>query len=465
MKSLKPLAIGMLMAIVMVAGGVVAHPVGAQVSAPAATNIQVRDGQQPGEVIITWNAAPGVSHYRIGYVNMDRDYPRAKASATGNWREAFIYVDVEAVNFQNGTTYTLYGLQEGAYHAFAVSRYGQPTWPSNPPWQHHTVADSGDGSDPVDCPVAPANDPTPPAGADASDGDWTYFGPEFPDGYSNCAYFSSDTRFISLDAFYDTNESFYDTPSIRVGCFRGHSTFSFDGGGEWIALGETVMSLRIGDGERAFFRTDSGSSDLASARFSGRDAREIISIIREAEHQRATLRIGASSDYATVVADFDVTGFERNYRRLDCYTPPAAAHGGGSSSTTPTSPVTRLSINVRAVPTDITDYDRDDWSHWIDADGDCQNTRHEVLIEESRTRVTFTNENNCLVNTGEWFGEYTGNIVTNASDLDVDHFVPLANAHRSGAWVWDAKQRRDYANDPARPAHPARPGGRHHGRS
>ena len=143
-----------------------AVPADAQGSAPPATNIRVLNGYNPGEVIITWEAVPEATHYRIGYVNMDRDYARAKASATGDWREAFSHVDVDAQNFEQGTTYTLYGLQEGARHAFAVltndSRYGEPTWPSNPAWQFLTVTDWG-GACPtaVATPVATLGLPSP----------------------------------------------------------------------------------------------------------------------------------------------------------------------------------------------------------------------------------------------------------------------------------------------------------------
>ena len=52
----------------------------------------------PARFVLTWNAVAEATHYRIGCVNMDRDYPRAKATVTGNWREAMVYVDVEAQN-------------------------------------------------------------------------------------------------------------------------------------------------------------------------------------------------------------------------------------------------------------------------------------------------------------------------------------------------------------------------------
>ena len=48
---------------------------------------------------------------------------------------------------------------------------------------------------------------------------------------------------------------------------------------------------------------------------------------------------------------------------------------------------------------------------------------------------------------GQWLGLFTGTTVTEASKLDVDHMVPLANAHNSGAWNWDADRRKAYANN------------------
>ena len=118
-----------------------------------------------------------------------------------------------------------------------------------------------------------------------------------------------------------------------------------------------------------------------------------------------------------------------------------------SESPTPTATPEAMSITVAPVPSDISSYDRDDWRHWIDDDRDCQDTRQEALIEESTSPVEYENSDQCRVESGDWTGLYTGEQFTDPSDLDVDHMVPLANAYRSGGWLWSESRRRDYAND------------------
>ena len=38
---------------------------------------------------------------------------------------------------------------------------------------------------------------------------------------------------------------------------------------------------------------------------------------------------------------------------------------------------------LRVAPQDVSVYNRDEWPHWLDTDGDCQDTRDEVLLIES----------------------------------------------------------------------------------
>lgn len=112
-----------------------------------------------------------------------------------------------------------------------------------------------------------------------------------------------------------------------------------------------------------------------------------------------------------------------------------------------------LTISVAPIPQGLPAYDRSDWRHWIDADRDCQDARQEALIAESRAPVRYARPDRCRVASGDWFGQYTGERFTDPSDLDIDHMVPLANAHRSGGWQWSKERKRDYANDLSYPNH------------
>ena len=117
-----------------------------------------------------------------------------------------------------------------------------------------------------------------------------------------------------------------------------------------------------------------------------------------------------------------------------------------TSTTTTTVPVDYPQLTIAEVSNSIPEYNREDWNHWIDENGDCQNTRHEVLIEESQESVTYTSSSYCSVSTGKWYGFYTGQYYYNASELDIDHFIPLKNAHQSGGHSWSSAKKEEFAN-------------------
>jgi len=121
--------------------------------------------------------------------------------------------------------------------------------------------------------------------------------------------------------------------------------------------------------------------------------------------------------------------------------------GAGISSTTLETYLHKLAQLPTAPHIQDIPYDRKTWRHWVDADGDCQNTRAEVLVAESTIPVTFRTDKSCTVHTGLWFGPWGGEERKFAGDLDIDHHVPLLNAHRSGGAHWSATAKRAYAND------------------
>lgn len=92
-------------------------------------------------------------------------------------------------------------------------------------------------------------------------------------------------------------------------------------------------------------------------------------------------------------------------------------------------------------------YDRTRYfGSWIDANHDCQNTRAEVLIAESRTRPRLSSTG-CTVTTGTWKSIYDNITYTSASQVDIDHLVPVAEAWGSGARYWTQAKRVAFYND------------------
>lgn len=87
----------------------------------------------------------------------------------------------------------------------------------------------------------------------------------------------------------------------------------------------------------------------------------------------------------------------------------------------------------------------DDWDY--DPATGC-NTRERVLAQESVVPVVV--DDRCRP-TGRWMSAYDGVATGDLTVLQIDHFVPLADAWRSGAAAWTDDRRRAFANDLANP--------------
>lgn len=105
-----------------------------------------------------------------------------------------------------------------------------------------------------------------------------------------------------------------------------------------------------------------------------------------------------------------------------------------------------------ASPAAMTGYSREKFPHWRDASSwgwptapnDRCNTRNAALYRDGKN---VTMSKTCTSLKGTWLDPYTGKTYTKASEVDIDHLVPLAEAWRSGAAKWSTDQRTRFAND------------------
>ncbi|MFK0233947.1 HNH endonuclease family protein [Streptomyces vinaceus] len=108
---------------------------------------------------------------------------------------------------------------------------------------------------------------------------------------------------------------------------------------------------------------------------------------------------------------------------------------------------TQLAALKVAPPGTMAGYSRAKFTHWAEQGNKCD-TR-EVVLKRDGTDVKQDSE--CKAVSGTWKSLYDGAVVTEASKMDIDHIVPLAEGWRSGAAGWDAARRKAFANDLTHP--------------
>ena len=93
------------------------------------------------------------------------------------------------------------------------------------------------------------------------------------------------------------------------------------------------------------------------------------------------------------------------------------------------------------------DYDRDLYMPrgWLRTDRPGCNVRELVLIAEAQSISEV--DQDCRPLDGVWLSWYDDEVFDDPSEIDIDHMVPLAEAHDSGAARWPAERKSAYAND------------------
>ncbi|MEU1811029.1 HNH endonuclease family protein [Micromonospora aurantiaca (nom. illeg.)] len=124
--------------------------------------------------------------------------------------------------------------------------------------------------------------------------------------------------------------------------------------------------------------------------------------------------------------------------------PAAATPPGIPSKATAQSRLNALTV---AAEGSTSGYSRSLFPHWVTISGSCD-TREQVLKRDGTSVVV---NSSCQATSGRWYSPYDGATWTAASDVDIDHVVPLAEAWRSGANTWTTSRRQSFANDLSHP--------------
>lgn len=114
-------------------------------------------------------------------------------------------------------------------------------------------------------------------------------------------------------------------------------------------------------------------------------------------------------------------------------------------------------LPLQPEPRAIPEYDRSEWGgRWMPTgqrggEGCMWDTRHMILRRDAVSAETREERGkSCRVTGMVLIDPYTAvRVAGPAGDFDVDHVVPVAEAHRSGGWAWPADKKVAYYNDRA----------------
>ena len=76
-----------------------------------------------------------------------------------------------------------------------------------------------------------------------------------------------------------------------------------------------------------------------------------------------------------------------------------------------------------------------------------ETVRTAVLRHWLPINVRFADGSRCRVVSGRWISPFTGKVIQNSSEIDIDHVVPLKWAWKRGAKGWTQAKRERFAND------------------